>query len=197
METEQEIATQSGVTLTVKKQILDDAIEISLALSSDKECLLHWGLSRHPNGSWETPPRSAWPPGSRAFDHAAVRTSFAEQKTPGLIVIHLDKQSRYSYIGFALYYPAENRWDNRLGQDYRIEIPSPLTSESFAAVMQMLDREMEGTAVCHTHIYRIDEDSRLGVVVRKTADARYHIVLLCEMRGPLVLHWGISDRNNY
>jgi alpha-glucan, water dikinase len=135
---EQEIALQSGHTLTVNRQVLDDAIEISIALQSEQDCLLHWGLCRNHSRSWEAPPLSLWPPGSRAYGRSAIQTSFAEQQAPGRIVIGLDQKSDYSFMEFALYFPQNNRWDSKSGQNYRIEIGGSQSSECYAAEFQQL-----------------------------------------------------------
>jgi alpha-glucan,water dikinase len=193
----QEVTAEDGSALIANTQILDDSIEISLELRDERNCLLHWGLGRHDGESWEAPPRSIWPPGSRVFDHAAVQTPFSEQKEPGRIVIRLNKDLLFTYIGFALYYPEEDRWDNKSGENYRIEIPKSEISETFATAMRQLNEQIDGGKLCHIRTYWIEKDYQLAVAVRKTLDGRYHIALLSDIRDPLVIHWGIASRSKY
>jgi alpha-glucan,water dikinase len=121
----EKIITKSGVVLRVEKRITDDGVEVCLRMEKHEKCLLHWALRRHIQTSWQMPPQSVWPEGSRAFDHVAVQTPFLGQHRRGQIIIRLDRALDFSLIDFVLFFPDEDRWDNNHGRNYQIEIPRP------------------------------------------------------------------------
>jgi alpha-glucan,water dikinase len=117
------ITTESGVVLSVEKQADDAGAELDIRSNLAVECFLHWGLRRRGDPSWQAPPPDSWPEGSRAFDERAIRSPFLRQDGQGRITIRFGKSPDFRAIDFVLFFPAENRWDNNKGKNYRIEIP--------------------------------------------------------------------------
>jgi alpha-glucan,water dikinase len=121
MDREEKILTNTGVHVTASVQELDDGVEV--ILSTDKKCVLHWGVSSDPHGPWRVPPRGYWPEGSRAFDSSALQTPF-DESTGRTIRLKLEKPVA-RWLNFVLFFPDEGRWDNNNGNNYRMEIPAP------------------------------------------------------------------------
>lgn len=117
------ITTESGLVLLVEKEIGDSITEISIRADADTGALLHWGVRKRGNASWQVPPKQSWPEGSRAFDSKAIRTPFLKKDGHALIKIILDSPSGLSSVDFVLFFPGDNRWDNNRGKNYRIDIP--------------------------------------------------------------------------
>lgn len=124
MTREEKIRTNTGMYVTASVRELDDRIEI--AIGAGGRCVLHWGLSNHPYGPWQVPPRGSWPQGSRAYNSSAVQTPF-DEKTG--ITLRLEKPAA-RWLNFVLFFPDDGRWDNNNGNNYRIEIPAPETPAS-------------------------------------------------------------------
>ena len=118
------ITTESGAVISIEKSILDDTAEIMLRTDGQAKCLLHWGLRRDPFSTWQVPSQSAWPEGSSAFDHSAVRTPFLEREDRSEIVMKIDLSANFHLLDFVLFCPDEGRWDNNHGHNYQVEIPS-------------------------------------------------------------------------
>ena len=117
------ITTDSGVVLSVEKKADDVSAELDIVSNRAVACLLHWGLRRRGDPSWQAPPPDSWPEGSRAFDEKAIQSPFLRQDGQGRITIRLGKSPDFRSIDFVLFFPEENRWDNNRGKNYRIEIP--------------------------------------------------------------------------
>ena len=98
----EKIIAKSGVELLVEKRIMDNWVEISIGLKDHKKCLLHWGLCHHVQISWEMPPSSVWPEGSKAFGRQAIQTPFAEKDGVRRIVIRLDRKLDFSFLVFVI-----------------------------------------------------------------------------------------------
>ena len=119
----EKISTESGIVLFIQKRLWEDAVELVIRSEGGKErFILHWGLRREAGGEWHVPPKGNWPSGSHPFDHAALQTPFEGEIT---VRIDLAFLSGFKFLDFVLFFPAEGSWDNNLGKNYRIEIPSP------------------------------------------------------------------------
>jgi alpha-glucan,water dikinase len=189
------IITKSGVVLVVEKRIImDDGVEVCLRMESDEKCVLHWGLPHHPEAPWRMPPQSVWPEGSRAFDQVAVQTPFVGRNGPTQIIFRLDRALDFPFIDFVLFFPEEGRWDNNRGQNYRIEIPRP--HGPTLSLTETLKKEIKQENISHEHVYRLENDRQLAVVVSRDEDL-YYVTLITDIPGPLVLHWGVAKRSRH
>jgi alpha-glucan,water dikinase len=117
------IVTKSGVALSLNKEVTDGAVELSISREKpEREFLLHWGVRRG-RGAWQIAPRSMWPEASRAVGDSAVQSRFQEKDGRDRVVFKIDRPIKVSSIDFALFFPADGRWDNNGGQNYRVEVP--------------------------------------------------------------------------
>ena len=123
--TTEKIITESGIQLSIEKHRTEDKTVISLETDRHEGYLLHWGVGRHLQQTWQTAPKALWPKGSKAVDEAAVQTPFREQNGGYRIVFRIDRAWDFSCIVFALFLPEKNHWDNNRGRNYRIEIRKP------------------------------------------------------------------------
>ncbi|MEW6001240.1 MAG: PEP/pyruvate-binding domain-containing protein [Nitrospirota bacterium] len=190
----EKITTKNGILLHVKKSILDATVEVAIEMEKYRRCFLHWGLRRRANAPWQIPSVSIWPEGSRAYDHSALQTPFLEKNGSGQVVIRLDKSMDFSLIDFVLFFPEENRWDNNRGKNYRIEIPR--TERPTKPFIETLREEISQEKVSFYRVYQVDESGQLSVAVIKE-EGRYHVRLMTDIPGPLVLHWGVANRYRY
>jgi alpha-glucan, water dikinase len=119
---EYRIATKSGVDLLVETLMDNDSIEVVIGKDRGEECLLHWGFRRDSDASWQVPPKSEWPEGSRAFGEAALQTPFTGADGKDRIRIKLNRSSPFSFLEFVLFFPEKGRWDNNDGGNYPIPL---------------------------------------------------------------------------
>ena len=189
-----EIITKSGVVLLVKKGITDDSIEVCLQMETGKKCLLHWGLRSHSEAPWQMPPESVWPEGSRPFDKVALQTPFVWQNGQGQLMIRLDRSMDFSFIAFALVFPEEGRWDNNSGSNYQIKIPRP--DGLSVSALEKLMRGYGEVMVSYEHIHNLETGGHCAVSVGKN-EAGYHVRLITDLAGPLILHWGVAKRSRH
>ncbi|MGD8757256.1 MAG: PEP/pyruvate-binding domain-containing protein [Deltaproteobacteria bacterium] len=187
----EKIVTRSGVILHVEKRIKADGVELSLSMEKGEKCLLHWGLRQDLQAPWHMPPESIWPRGSQAFDQAAVQTPFLGKDGHSQIVIKLHGSMDYPLISFVLVFPDKDRWDNNNGRNYQINIPTP--EDPRAWLTAELKKEKETETIFHERVYRLDKDGELAVAVSQAED-RYHVRLITNVPGPLILHWGIAKQ---
>ncbi len=121
----EEIITESGLVLLVEKNIRDSVAAITISADAGTQGLLHWGVRKRGDASWQLPPEQSWPEGSRAFDSKAVQTPFLKEGDHSVISIALDSSLGLRSLDFVIFYPENSRWDNNRGRNYRIEIPLP------------------------------------------------------------------------
>ena len=186
--------SEGGEVLFVERRILDDIVEVAIRMDNYKKCLLHWGLRHHIHAPWQVPPKSVWPEGSSAFDHVAVQTPFLGQNGHGQIIIRLDRSMDFRLIDFVLFFPEEGRWDDNNRQNYQVEIPR-LDMPTLSSI-EMLRNDIKQGKISYEHMYNLDEDGQLAVGVSKEKD-RYHVTLITDIPGPLILHWGVANRYRY
>jgi len=190
----EEITTRSGVVLLVKKGLTDDGIEVSLQMEAGKKCLLHWGLRSHSEASWQMPPESVWPEGSRPFDKVALQTPFLWQNGHGRLMIRLDRSMDFSFIEFALVFAEEDRWDNNSGSNYQIKIPRPdrLSVSGMGALM----RKGKEEPLLYEHTHVLENQGLVAVSVGENEEG-YHVRLITDLPGPLILHWGLARQSRH
>ncbi len=162
--TVEEIATKSGMLLHIEKRMIGDRVEVSLRAERHEICVLHWGLRLHSEAPWQSPPRSIWPEGSRAFDGSAVQTPFLNQNGISQIIFRLHGALHFSFIEFVLFFPEEGRWDNNQGRNYRIKIPrrndssleDPHLTHHLAS--KIIEKEMSGNSWTLMHRFKLCYD---------------------------------------
>jgi len=137
----EKITTESGLVLLVEKENMDSIAEVTIRVDADTAALLHWGVRKRGNTSWQAPPETSWPQGSRAFDSKAVRTPFLKEGDHPLIRIQLDSSAGIRSVDFVLFFPQDNRWDNNRGKNYRIDIPltAPMGDEAALGSREVLN----------------------------------------------------------
>lgn len=184
------IVTASGIALAVEKQLKDDgSVEIAISMEPHQPCLLHWGIRLSNRAEWQLPPRSAWPEGTRTYDHLAVQTPFQGVNGPSRIVVALDRTLDLVSLEFVLFFPKDNRWDNNKGRNYHILVPRPPRP-----VEEPTPPPRAKTAtqrVCYEKAFDVEPSGRLEVNINEDED-RFHITLTADLPGPLLLHWGVT-----
>ena len=188
--TTEKIITESGIQLSIEKHRTEDKTVISLETDRHEGYLLHWGVGRHLQQTWQTAPKALWPKGSKAVDEAAVQTPFREQNGGYRIVFRIDRAWDFSCIVFALFLPEKNHWDNNRGRNYRIEIRKP-SLMSIQALIQMTEQDK----ICYQQVHHLEQNYQLAVIVTKD-DSLAHVALATDIPGPLIMHWGLARHSS-
>src|ERR1044071_6186802 len=188
------IATKSGGTLLVEKRAGANQIELSVRTGESRKCLLHWGVQQESNEAWQLPPTTFWPEGTRQVGNNAVQTPFARRNGERSVVIKLASPPAWSGILFALFFPERGRWDNNGGRNYRIEIPKPERSHS--ALEDAFKEAIGQRKALFQRRYDVESDGQLAVAVIQEGDG-FGPILLTDIAGPLILHWGIARYSSY
>ncbi|MBC8554141.1 MAG: hypothetical protein H8D23_31410, partial [Candidatus Brocadiales bacterium] len=118
----EEIIVENNVKLLAEKRETDGKMEVSLQMKNKENCILHWGLSKSASATWQIPPQSLWPGGSKAFDQTSVQSPFSSHNGKKQIIIRLDKMMDFSIINYVLFYPDTGQWDNNHGKNYHIKL---------------------------------------------------------------------------
>jgi alpha-glucan,water dikinase len=190
----EKMLTRSGVVLLVETEEKGDAIEISIRMEEEKDCYMHWGVRRRSEGPWQIPPRSAWPPESRAFNQTAVRTPFRGENGKRQIRFSLAWDPHFSLIDFALFFPDENRWDNNQGRNYSIQVPAH--EKLRTALGELLEKGVGKNTVVYQNTYALEGDEELAAAVGEEGD-HYRVTLVTNISDNLILHWGIAKRSRH
>jgi alpha-glucan,water dikinase len=188
------IISQSGLVLLIEKSTLADTVEVVIRMETHKNCLLHWGLRRNSSALWQIPPRSVWPEGSQAFAQVAVQTPFLRQDGEGRIMIKLERPIDFRLIDFVLFFPEERRWDNNGGQNYHIEIPRQ--DRLTLPFSELLTKDIGKGETLYEHMFHVDDEYQLSVALSKDKDG-FYVVLMTDLPGTLILHWGVANRFRY
>ncbi|SPD74772.1 putative Alpha-glucan, water dikinase [uncultured Desulfobacterium sp.] len=126
--TTENILTRSGLMLLVNKQITETGVEVIISTDAQRKVIFHWGFRHRGERSWVIPDKSLWPEQSRPFGDKALQSPFLEKDGKAEVLLKLNDNLRFPLIGFVLFFPDDNLWDNNHGQDYLIEIPSRSSS---------------------------------------------------------------------
>lgn len=187
--------TSAGESMTIDSTLKENgATEILITLDTGRRCLLHWGLRRHPDASWEAPPRSVWPEGSRAFDQSAVQTPFSLEDGRCRLLVQLPPDLGTEYMECVLYFPDENRWENNRGLNYRIAIPKPVGQSS--PLPLPTDEDLAGGSVRFEKTFHLEPAGLMETAVLSD-DAAYTLLFRAHFPGPLLLHWGTAGRTRH
>ncbi len=190
----QDISIRNNLPLNIERRSVDSRMEVSLSLQSKKKCVLHWGVCRHIKAPWQIPPQSIWPAGTDAFGPNAAQTPFTTHNDVNQIKITLDQDLEFSIIAFALFFPEENYWDNNHDRNYIITLTK--SGEPLILPHQALAEETTEKEIVFQQVYHLDEDRELAAAVCKEGD-RYRIILIADIPGTLVLHWGVAKKSKY
>lgn len=185
------ITTRIGVEIAIETRVSERLVEITIKLMTSRSCLLHWGLTDRQLGAWHVPPPSAWPQGSFSFGSAALRTPFSASNGYGLVRISMEVEPRFPFIAFALFFPDEQLWDNNRGRNYYISLP--VTQNDLPSIYDALRQTLHGQEVLFERIYPANESGQLAAAVTRS-DRTTSLVLVSNLPGPLLLHWGIPER---
>jgi alpha-glucan,water dikinase len=180
------ITTRSGLPLQVGTSTRGDELEVTLQTQAGKNCTLHWGLHSQTEKGWQAPPESLWPPGTSAAAQGALETPFAKKNGEASVVIRLKAPSPFDSLDFVLFFPAENRWDNNGGQNYRVALQP--------SVREMLQQKMAAGEPIFERVFDIDNKWQLAAVVTKKEE-RCVVLLVTNLPAELILHWGIARRS--
>ncbi len=184
------IMLERGGRLIADARPTEDGTDVTLQLEDVHEpCVLHWGVEQ--NGRrWLVPPRSQWPAQSRPVDGAAVQTPFSTSRETARPTVALGIPRAYSALDFVLFFPAARRWDNNRGRDYHVVLP-PGERGPARDMDEALAREAGGRRVVNRRLWQLPGNRQLGAVVCES-DGTYRAILLADVAGPLVLHWGVA-----
>jgi alpha-glucan,water dikinase len=192
MKTTETITTQSGIRLQVETRTGREGLEVHIQTPIAKRCMLHWGLRHGVQREWRVPPRSVWPPGTRPFGQNAVQTPFSRQDGQAGVIIRLSPPSAYASLDFVLFFPDEGRWDNNEGRNYQVLLPT--AEQAPSSVIDVLHELTGAEIMAFERIFEIEERGRLAVAVAKV-ERSYRVVLLSDIPGALILHWGIAQQS--
>jgi alpha-glucan, water dikinase len=192
MKTTETITTRSGLQLQVETCRGGDGVEVSLRAPLAKRCLLHWGVRQPTDEQWRVPPQPFWPPGTMPAGQNAVQTPFAKQNGQAGVSIRLSPPSAYASLDFVLFFPDEGRWDNNGGRNYQIQLGT--TARPAGAALAALRAQLGTESAVLERVFNIAGSGQLAVAVTKTED-RYAVLLVSDIPGPLLLHWGIARRS--
>jgi alpha-glucan,water dikinase len=190
----EEIIAKNNIKILVEKRDSDDLREISIRMQSKTSCRLHWGMSRKIDGTWKIPSPSSWPSGSIAFGEKAVQTPFTIQDGENRVTIKVDRNAHFSFMNFALFYPDRDTWDNNLGKNYHIALPE---REKVSLPPQRISDELIGQGeIIYESDHDMDGEGKMSIAVVKEKDY-LRIILVTNIPGNLMLHWGVAIRPSF
>src|SRR5215831_12378293 len=112
MKKSETVKTRSGLSLKVETTAKGENLEVTLQAPPEKSCVLHWGLRRPSENTWQTPPEPDWPPGTRQVARGALETPFTRQNGEASLIIRLNSSAAFASLDFVLFFPEQNQWDN-------------------------------------------------------------------------------------
>jgi alpha-glucan, water dikinase len=189
--TEVIITERKDLWLGAEKKLADARLEVTLRLKSSANYVLHWGFSRRCPGTWQLPPERIWPAQTRAFSGQAAQTSFTAENGEQRIMLRLDEKSPTPFLVFDLFCPETRHWENNGGKDFYLPLPEFKSDAPSPA--QILDQEIKNSEVLHRQVLPLDSAEELAVTVTRDG-SDFQVVLLTDAAGPLLLHWGVTDR---
>jgi len=189
------IATRSGVKLLVEKRADERKIDVLLRAQTGRRCVLHWGVRPKNQTGWQILPQSFWPEGTTTpAGFSAMQTPFKKQNGEGNITIALSPNAPYGFIEFVLFFPDEKRWDNNDHRNYQIVVPA--VESPAPAPLSALKAQFGQEEVVLERVFEVADLGHLAAGVAK-AGARYRVLLMTDIPGPLALHWGVARRSPY
>jgi alpha-glucan,water dikinase len=188
----QTIATRSGLPLRVETHNQEHEWWVSLQMPAGSNCVLHWGIQGREGNDWRIPPESLWPPGTQSAAQKALQTPFISQNGQATLQIRLRPSSAYSVLEFVLFFPDERRWDNNDGRNYQIALTQP--EGAALPLPDVLEARLGDAQRAFERIFEIEGRWQLAAGVTKLNEG-YRVLLLTNLPGNPVLHWGIARRS--
>jgi len=168
-----------------------DTLELTFRLKGSSSCRLHWGTAARRASDWQSPAQSLWPEGSRSHGKTAVQTPFEPDSEGGRLVLRFPKARVPAFLVFDLFSPETNRWENNGGRDFWIALAEPGPSAAAA-----LDTRLSSAGPpdrIRKKVFELDGGAQLATAVVQ-AERGSELVLVTDVGGPLLLHWGLQDR---
>jgi alpha-glucan,water dikinase len=185
------ISVPPGLPLEVKKQVDAKEVVLTLQLREAMPCLLHWGIASQRSADWTLPPELLWPEGSRQKGEVAVQTPFKEDSEGGRVVLRFSKMKLPRFLVFDLFMPHGAHWENNRGRDFWIPLAEPGPAPSEAIKRLCADKPGDESPHCRT--FTLDNRQELATAILR-APGEVRVLLLTNVDGPLVLHWGVQER---
>lgn len=175
--------------LTVAESLEDQRVTFCIRLKTDRDCLLHWGISE-PGRGWQCPPGESWPSGTTAMNTQAASTPLvSDGNGTRQVAIQLERGSRPRNLAFVLHLAAENRWLRGKGGDFIVAIPRDGRLPTPEAALQKWNAD----DAAQVRVFELSDGSKLAVQVRQT-ESTVRVRLVSDAEGPLLLHWGLAAR---
>lgn len=190
--TTETIAAGNGVQLLVEKRWDASRLELLLRAQTPKPCVLHWGLRANEQAGWRSLPPQFWPAGTTAAGQAAMQTPFNRQNGESRLAISLNASAAPEFIEFVLYFPEEGRWDNNSRRNYQIKLSAPAPVRP--PLIEYLKKQLGSAEVLWERTFEVEGSGSLAAAVAKGED-NYGLLLLADVPGALLLHWGIARRS--
>lgn len=188
------IITKKGGILFIEKKETDELVTISFLMKNKERCILHWGLCHSQKSKWHMPPQSFWPDNSKAYGQTAVQSHFTVNNSEHKIVITVNKDIEFSNIVFVLFSPDKNEWDNNNGNNYYIKLQN--TERESSDLAQLIREEIKNKDISFEQLYHFDQNLQLVAAVVKD-DILYNVILVSDIQGDLILHWGIGRQTPF
>ncbi len=188
-----------------------DGWQLTIRRAGSEPALLHWGLCPKRGRTWQAPPSSCRPPGTAAFDRHAVRSPFQNESgggghsggNPGghsgggggAVTIELPASLDAAGIGFVVYLPDSDRWENNDGRDYFIDLHAARRQMRAQRLQAALEADAQQPPAVPPRLVRLSEAEQFGCTVHIDPDSHTaRVMLLTDCDGTPHLHWGLADR---
>ena len=178
------------VRIEVSGQEEDNHLVLDFRINSDRNCLLHWGLSKRRDPDWHAPAQRYWPMQTTPFDRHAVQSACNRIDEHGCTIrVKLDLASSWDSLPFVLYFPEEDRWLKNGGQEFRLKLPDRGDTPS---PQRLLEQKTQADD-WERREFDLGDDDSLAVAILKR-DTGIRVLLACDAEAPLLLHWGLSGK---
>lgn len=186
--------TKKDYKLFIEKEEMPGDSKIFFHLKSDKNCILHWSFCHNRRGKWHLPSQSFWPVDSMACGENAVQSKFVVCKGKRTTVIKLNEDNKFDNIVFVLYFPDENKWDNNDGRNYYISLQK--SKKEPVNLVPVIREEIKDKDLSFDLSHHFEDETQLAVGVIKDGND-YNVIILSDLPGPLILHWGVGRKTPY
>ena len=182
--------------LTVTSTYDKEGISFVFSMPMADTCILHWGLVRETGAKWTSPPVSAWADGTEKFDEMAVRTPFKISGNASSVHFKLTEPIRWKSLSFVLYFPEEDRYEKNGRYDYNLNLKytSRSTVLPEVALYEWVGASEDSEKFMFKN-YQLASGDDLAVC-RETGERGFELYMVSNAVGPLLLHWGVTDRFN-